>query len=99
MELKVQKSKVKKKKIALNVSKSSDCALNFLPVLVGVHLLGGHDLEVDLLVEVVGVEEGVAGGAHRLREGGAVVAVADVAHRAIGGQECGGHLKEGLVYM
>ena len=91
-------------KVALIVSKSYSRskelgALNFLPVLVGVHLLGGHDLEVDLLVEVVGVEEGVAGGTHRLREGGAVVAVADVAHRAIGGQECGGHLKEGLVYM
>ena len=73
--------------------------LNFLfPVLVGVHLLGGHDLEVDLLVEVVGVEEGVAGGAYRLREGGAVVAVADVAHRAVGSQEGGGNLKAGLVY-
>ena len=68
--------------------------MNFLlPVLVWVHLLGGHDLEVDLLVEVVGVEEGVAGGAHRLREGGAVVAVADVAHRVVGGQEGGGHLR------
>ena len=69
--------------------------MNFLlPVLVWVHLLGGHDLEVDLLVEVVGVEEGVARGADGLREGGTVVAVAHVAHRAVGRQEGGGHLVE-----
>ena len=68
--------------------------LNCLPVLVWVHLLGGHDLQVDLLVEVVGVEEGVAGGADGLREGGPVVAVADVAHRAVGRQERGRHLRD-----
>ena len=68
--------------------------MSCLPVLVRVHLLGGHDLQVDLLVEVVGVEEGVARGADGLREGGAVVAVADVAHRAVARQERGGHLRD-----
>ena len=55
---------------------------------------------------LVGVEEGVAGGAHRLREGGPVVAVedvarravADVAHRSVGGQESGVHLVQNTNY-
>ena len=41
--------------------------------------------------QVAGVEEGMAGGAERLREDGAVVAVARVARRAVGSQERGGH--------
>ena len=36
----------------------------------------------------------MAGGADGLREGGPVVAVADVAHRAVGRQERGRHLRD-----